>query len=72
MSKEYDQREYLLDDLYEARALWERGEYLIAPHSAGMIAVDKALDALVEYDKRVADFERVFNPDYKEQKNGQD
>jgi hypothetical protein len=61
---EYDPLEYALDQLYEARALWERGDYLIAPHSVGMLAVDEALDHYNDLRRDIQDFERVFGNEF--------
>lgn len=57
---EYDHREYLLDDLYEARKRWAKAEYITTPRVMERVGIDVALDALVEYDKGVAEFETVF------------
>jgi hypothetical protein len=63
--KEYDHRETLLDELYEARARWERKDYLLTARVMGDVAnggsgIDEALDALTQYDIAIGDFERVF------------
>lgn len=57
---EYDHREYLLDDLYEARKRWERAEWIVTPRVMDRVGIDLALDALVEYDRNLAEFEAVF------------
>lgn len=52
--------EETMDSLYKARALWERGGYLNATHSVGMIAMNEALDDMnleIMAGKR---FEEVF------------
>lgn len=58
---EYAEIEYIMDDLYEARKLWERKEYLITPRVMGSVAlggsgIDDALDAFNAY--------RAFEEEY--------
>lgn len=63
---EYNPREYLLDECYEARARWQRAEWLTTPRVMARVGIDAALDALSEYDREQEqanrDFERVFLP----------
>jgi hypothetical protein len=63
--QQYPEREYLLDECYEARARWERREWATTARAMGSVAnggtgIDDAIDALADYDKNVAEFERVF------------
>lgn len=46
--------------LYEARALWERGDYLTATHSVGMVAINEALDDMNLEIMAGQRFEEVF------------
>lgn len=52
--------EATMDRLFEARALWERGEYLNATHSVGRIAMDGALDQMNLEIQAGQRFEEVF------------
>lgn len=63
---EYNEREHLLDECYEARARWERRHYFTTARAMGNVAsggsgIDEALDALQEYDYALQQFERTFD-----------